>query len=933
MAEVDRKGSRLVKPSMSHLMHRLKYNHIRHQIEDKFGWWGDFSYRNAWAIILLMSSVVGLLGWQAQFIKIETSTEGFLKETHPARIAYEEFRHQFGRDERMVITLAPKTLFSLPFLNTLKQLHEELENAPHVKEVASLINARQTVGRGNQLIVGELLADFPQTEEDLQRLQQTIMSNPLYRGMLISEDGSKTTIAITTETYSSANQSNEDVLGGFDDEFDAVSTGDVDSSTYTDDTQVFLTGDENSEFVVAVEKIVERYNTPDIEIHFAGTPSMTHRIMVLMAEDMTRFTGLSILCIAFFLAILFRRLSTIFLPLTVALLSLICTLGVMTLINIAITPIGQSMPSFLLAVGVGNSVHLLAIFFQGIQKGMDKREALVYALGHSGLPVVMTGLTTAGGIISFTTAEVAYVSDFGIITTIGVINALVFSLVLLPALIAVFPVKLTLNKDEQKSKPDWSRAILLWCGDFSTTHAKKVVALYAIILIASLISANNIAFSHDPIRWFKADDPMLIGSEYVDKHFSGAMYLETIIDTKKENGIKDPDLLNRIEEMHRAADEIKVGEVQASKSYSITNIIKEIHKALNENKTDYYAIPQDPELISQELLLFENSGADDLEDFTDSQFSKTRFTMILPARDSIVYEPYFDKLKVRFSEIMGDKAEVSYAGIMTMMTGALSALIKSLAQTYLLALMIITPLMMLLIGSVRAGLISMIPNLTPIIITLGIMGWFGFPMDAFTLLTGSIALGLAVDDTIHFMHNFRRYYQQCGDTKEAVRKTLSTTGQALFITSAVLASGFFIYMFSSMVNLINFGILTGFTIIMALLADIILAPALMVVLERFMNASYQTNASGTAAIEKAGEERRTSIRKRLQDIAGVVSVDDAVYECIILDISDGLGARVTKPAAFTVGKSIEIKSATTGVIKGKIAWVSGQNFGMQTRAA
>ncbi len=268
-----------------------------------------------------------------------------------------------------------------------------------------------------------------------------------------------------------------------------------------------------------------------------------------------------------------------------------------------------------------------------------------------------------------------------------------------------------------------------------------------------------------------------------------------------------------------------------------------IFEALNENKPEYYTIPQDQSLVSQELLLFENSGADDLEDFTDSQFSKARFTMIMPALDAIVYGPYFDKIKARFDEIMGGTAEVTYAGIMTLMTGDIGALIESLAATYLLAFMIITPLMMLLLGSVRVGLISMIPNLTPIIITLGIMGWRGFPMDAFTLLTGSIALGLAVDDTIHFMHNFRRYYQQCGDTRDAVRKTLSTTGQALFITTAVLASGFFVYIHSSMVNLMNFGILTGFTIIMALLADIILAPALMVVLEPFMKKTYRQQST------------------------------------------------------------------------------------------
>jgi hypothetical protein len=153
-------------------------------------------------------------------------------------------------------------------------------------------------------------------------------------------------------------------------------------------------------------------------------------------------------------------------------------------------------------------------------------------------------------------------------------------------------------------------------------------------------------------------------------------------------------------------------------------------------------------------------------------------------------------------------------------------------RSYIIALCVITPLMVLLIQSLRGGLLSMVPNLAPVIITLGLMGWLGFPMDGFTLLIGSIAIGLAVDDTIHFMHNFQRYYSASGDAPGAVHQTLQTTGRALLFTSLVLSTGFFIYMFSSMQNLSNFGLLTGFCIIVAFLADAILAPALMVLVRR-----------------------------------------------------------------------------------------------------
>ena len=169
--------------------------------------------------------------------------------------------------------------------------------------------------------------------------------------------------------------------------------------------------------------------------------------------------------------------------------------------------------------------------------------------------------------------------------------------------------------------------------------------------------------------------------------------------------------------------------------------------------------------------------------------------------------------------------------MIALLSRTMSATILTLSESYAIAAVVITLMMILLIGNVRMGLVSMIPNLTPIILTIGLMGWLDLPMDLFTILIGSIAIGLAVDDTIHFMHNFRRYHLATGDVAQAVRQTLTTAGRAMLVTTAVLSIGFFLYMFSSLSNLFNFGLLTGFTILMALLADFFLAPALMAAMD------------------------------------------------------------------------------------------------------
>ena len=252
---------------------------------------------------------------------------------------------------------------------------------------------------------------------------------------------------------------------------------------------------------------------------------------------------------------------------------------------------------------------------------------------------------------------------------------------------------------------------------------------------------------------------------------------------------------------------------------------------MNENREAFYTIPQDEKLIAQEILLFENSGSDDLEDVVDSQFSKARFTIKVPFKDSIQYAKLIDIMDTHFTTRFPE-AKITLTGMMALLSQTITLAIQSMAKSYLIALVVITFLMIVLIGKFRIGLLSMVPNLTPILMTLAVIGLTPIKMDMFTMMVASIAIGLAVDDTIHFMHNFRRYYEQTGDPKLAVFKTLHTAGRAMLVTPIVLSTGFSIFAFATMNNLISFGVLTSFTILMALMADYFLAPALMVLVNR-----------------------------------------------------------------------------------------------------
>ena len=807
---------------------------IRQRIERGFENLGHLIYRNHWKVLLLVALLAAGLISQLPKLTMDTSTEGFLHDNDPTLIAYNAYREQYGRDELVLVAIESQKIFTQPFLKKLKQLHDELrDNTPYLDDITSLVNARNTRGAEGELIVEDLLENWPEDEAAMQALRERSLSNPTYRNMLIAEDASITTIVIKTDAF--VGEQGEDVMAGFEDDFDAPpSTGAVEQKPLTDA--------QNSEVVNTVRNIIEKYQGEDFTIHLAGSPSVSDELKRRMMTNMKRFMLTALGAIALILFLLFRRVSGVLLPLFTVALSLLSTLGVMGLTGIPFKLVTQILPSFLLAVGVGATVHLLAIFFRELQRlhqdrdnhGLEssalKEKAIVHALGHSGMAIFMTSLTTAAGLASFVGSQVAPVNDLGLMAASGVMISLFYTLVLIPALLSIAPLKAHGSAAAQGRHARMDR-ILVSIADFSTQRPKTVLAISALVLALGFAGAMQVKFSHKPFEWLPETEPVRIATDLMDQRMRGASTVEVVVNTQQENGLYDPAFLKGLDSLNREVETIDQGELFVGKTLSLADILKEIHKALNENRDDFYTIPDDKELIAQEFLLFENSGSDDLEDFVDSQFSQTRFTAKMPWVDAVLYQDFIDDLKARFHRVLGD-VDVSVTGMAALLGRTMHATIQSMAQSYLLAAGVITLMMILLIGNVRIGLVSMIPNLTPIILTLGIMGWLGLPIDLFTMLIGSIAIGLAVDDTIHFMHNYRRYHHETGDVQEAVRQTLLTTGRAMLVTTIVLSTGFFLYMFSDLSSLFNFGLLTGFTIIMALLADFFLAPALMAQLHR-----------------------------------------------------------------------------------------------------
>ncbi|MCZ6532870.1 MAG: efflux RND transporter permease subunit [SAR324 cluster bacterium] len=793
---------------------------LRLRIDTAFETYTRVILRNRYKTLLLMALLIAGLLWAGlPRVVFDASTEAFFHKTDPALITYEAFREQFGQDELVVVAVGPAEVFDRVFLENLRELHGALEDGvPYLKEVTSLINVRDTRGEGDRLIVEDLLETLPETEQAMADLKARVLSSALYPNLFISEDGRFTTIVIESISYSPKGEQGDLMAGFKDDGQEAAAPA----------KRINITDDEMREVVVAVRKISARFSGEGFPIHIVGTPVWGEYLLRTMPKDMGRFLGLAVIIIAAFLLVLFRRISGMVLPMLVVVLSLLSTVSLMGISGTPLTIPTTILPSFLLAVGVGASVHILAIFYRDFQRSGDKEAALVYTLGHSGLPIVMTGLTTAAGLFAFTTADLAPVAHLGVFGGIGVLLGLAYTLILIPALLAVWPVRRQARLGSGKHAGGFDR-LLGGIAQFATSRAWPVVIVSTLLVAFAAAGLPRLLFSHQPTRWIPKSSQLRQDLILVDRELKGSNSVEVVVDTGKENGLYEPTVMKNLEALAKFAQQHRNqrGEIFVGKTQSVADVLKEINKALNENRQEFYTIPSDRQLIAQELLLFENSGSDDLERLVDSQFSKARISVKVRDNDAAAYVGFVQAVQREAERLFAGSAEVTVTGILRLFTGVISNMMRSMVQSYSIAVVVISVMMMLLLASIRIGLLSMIPNLAPILITLGMMGWTGIHLDAFTLLIGSIALGLSVDDTIHFFHNFRRHFVETGSAAEAVRETMLSTGRAMLFTSLVLVTGFWVLMFATLNNIILFGFLTGTTLILALLADFLLAPAMM----------------------------------------------------------------------------------------------------------
>jgi len=489
------------------------------------------------------------------------------------------------------------------------------------------------------------------------------------------------------------------------------------------------------------------------------------------------------------------------------------------------------LPTVLIAVGVADAVHIITEFRTSHKSLNDRREAIKRTIYLTGLPCMFTSLTTVAGFLSLTISPIKSIKHFSMYSAIGVVGAFILSITVLIIFLSFGSRQCRARSSENPARKDIGKKLLKktlqLVATFDIKNRWTIIIVSFLIFLFAVAGIFQIKVDSNFLSEFSDEVDIKRVTMSVDEVMGGTISYSYVFDTGRTDGILEPAVLREIEALQNKADTVDV----VMKTYSIVDLFKDVNKSLHDEDPAYYKLPETVEQAAQYILLYEMSGGD--EHYVTSNYKSAN----LEIRTKLADAGKIKKLVSDFDRFLESRSlnviKPEMTGIGALWFRLIDYIVQSQIRGFLLAFSVVALMMCVLFRSVRVGLLSMIPNLSPVVITLGIMGWTGIPLDYVKLMIGCLAIGIAVDDTIHLVARYQHEFRQSGNYGDALIYSMTHVGRALFITSIVLISGFLIFLNSLMDSLAQFGVLVAATISVALLADFFLMPALIIVFKPF----------------------------------------------------------------------------------------------------
>lgn len=746
-----------------------------------------------WLILAALLATTVFFALQIPRIAINISPEEMQVVGHPDTLFYARYIETFGTDEIVLVELYCHDVFTHKVMATIYRLTESMQRLQNVRRVLSLYTATDIRGSSQGVEITPFMSQIPETAHELENVRKQVHENPLCNGSLVSHDDRSTLLLV--ELDRSGDNFHE----------------------------------KRKRLVREIQALVCREQTDDIELYVAGHTVLSTVLPEMLMEEQRIFVPIILLGIVLALYAALRSVWGIFLPLMTVLLSLTWLLGFLVLCGKGVEVITNVLPPLMLVMAIADSVHILAHYQEELERDRRERDALLDATAYTLTPCFVTSLTTAAAFGSLMVSQVQGIRDLGLLASFGVLAAFVISITFLPIMLSFLnPARLTRHKGQQTPTLDRALARL---ARFNHAHKVHVLVTSFLLIIVSLAGVFQLKVETSLLTYIKADNPLVTAVSHIEEHLTGTSTLDLVFDFQGPDQVKDPENLAKLLDL----EQYLAGQPVVTHCFSLVDLLQRMSQVFRGGDPLLFVLPESAEEVAQYLLLYSMSGdEEDLSRYVDDDYERAVLRTRLKSVNSDEMDRFITQVKTHIRKRFPDlRIQVTGGAVLTV--DSIDAIVRGQIQGLGIALAIICVILSLLFLSFRLGLLSMIPNLIPVLMTLGLMGWAGIPIDTGTAVISCVAIGIAVNDTIHFIVRFRKEYQNVSNEDLAAHRSLTLTGRAIFFTSSILVTGFFALVLSQFKPIIYFGFLMGVTMITALAGDLVLLPVLLIILKPIRN--------------------------------------------------------------------------------------------------
>lgn len=730
---------------------------------------------------LLMLSLLAI--YPALQIKTDFNLEGFYPEDDEVIADYELLETEFGRDDNtMLIGFADSSLFKKEVLTDIKRMTDSLAAIDHVNQVFSLWNASELQSKNGQINFDPYLTDEIIQNTPSDTLKTQVISDPFLRGFLINDDGTATSLVVEINEEENTYSNRNDIIESIND--------------------------------------VLSYHQEKYTFHISGIPYYRNQYVNMLNSEIIGYISISSLLIIFLLWYLYRTIWGILFPMIIVWATLLFTIAIMHLTGGYLEIMSSTIAPILLCVGVADSIHMISKYDDARESGYGKMPSIIEMMKTLGSATFLTSITTAIGFASLLSSSVVPMKKFGIYTAVGVLLAYLITIIFLPAALRLSRKKRVVNEKASSFYP----LITHWLQKLTALNRMN----YGKVLILALLITAGFSFGmmdlnvngkvYDDIS---EDTKIMQDSRFFTERIAPQFPMEFIVTFDEEEGALTADAVAKAAELERRLLEFP----EIERVIGLHTLIREVHHLFNNDAAKASALPDTDQAVAQYALLLEVSGSDELYRFVDFNYSKLRITAFTEDAGSKRINEIKNSLEQDIGELFEDESVV-ITGTTILSADLTDKIVYSLAWSILIALLAITTIMVVLFRDLRFILIALVPNLIPLIIVAGVMGFFSIDIKPSTAVIFTIALGIAVDDSIHYLARLRIETQRRKAIFPALSATTIRTGRAIIITSMILIAGFGTLITSTFTSTAMMGILVCTTIFSAVIADLFVLPSL-----------------------------------------------------------------------------------------------------------